>query len=67
MRWIERFKKCKQKVRKQYEDALGHTIQLDYTSHPDMSAKRNGCFSKSFKAFGLVEGGRLKMTSIFGP
>ncbi|KAK3810149.1 MAG: flavin monooxygenase-like protein [Benniella sp.] len=57
-------------IRKQYDDAPRHTIQVDYTTHADVLAKKIGCYPdywRLVKAFGLIEATRLKKESIFGP
>ncbi|KAG0243769.1 flavin monooxygenase-like protein [Mortierella sp. GBAus27b] len=62
--------RTQEKIQRQYDDAPRHTIQMDYTLHSDYLAKKIGCYPGYWKlvgAFGLIEGTRLKLESIFGP
>ncbi|KAG0053193.1 Cyclopentanone 1,2-monooxygenase (CPMO) [Gryganskiella cystojenkinii] len=57
-------------IRKRYDDAPRHTIQVDYSSYCDDLANRIGCFptlSGLVRKFGLIEGFRLKFETVFGP
>ncbi|KAG0220247.1 flavin monooxygenase-like protein [Mortierella sp. GBAus27b] len=56
-------------IRARFDDTPRHTIQLSFLIHSDNMAKRMGCYPtyrKLIKAFGLVEGTRLKKEAMFG-
>jgi dimethylaniline monooxygenase (N-oxide forming) len=60
----------KKYIRTRYDDAPRHTIQVDYATFCDSLATKIGCFptlSKLVSKYGVVEGLRLKLETIFGP
>ncbi|KAG0360504.1 flavin monooxygenase-like protein [Gamsiella multidivaricata] len=66
----EEILKMKGEIRKQYGDSPRHTIQVDFTPYNDKLAKQIGCFpsfGKLVRAFGVVEGVKLWLETIFGP
>ncbi|KAG0298658.1 Cyclopentanone 1,2-monooxygenase (CPMO) [Dissophora globulifera] len=63
-------KQLHEDIRKRYDDAPRHTIQVDYAPYCDQLAKKIGCFptlTKLIGQYGLIEGFKLKMETIFGP
>ncbi|KAG0349259.1 Cyclopentanone 1,2-monooxygenase (CPMO) [Podila humilis] len=57
-------------IRNRYDDTPRHTIQVDYSTYCDSLARRIGCmptFRQLAKQFGVVEGYKLWIESIFGP
>ncbi|KAF9427493.1 Cyclopentanone 1,2-monooxygenase (CPMO) [Podila epigama] len=57
-------------IRRRYDDAPRHTIQVDYASYCDELAQLLGCMptlGRLLKEFGLSEGTKLWLSSIFGP
>ncbi|KAF9116195.1 hypothetical protein BGX27_004302 [Mortierella sp. AM989] len=62
--------KIQQKIRKQYDDAPRHTIQVDYAPYSDKLAEQIGCypsFKRLVQHFGVVEGINLWLEATFGP
>ncbi|KAF9203175.1 Cyclopentanone 1,2-monooxygenase (CPMO) [Haplosporangium sp. Z 27] len=62
--------KVQQRIRKQYDDAPRHTIQVDYAPYSDWLAKQIGCFPSFWRLvqhFGLSQGIGLWVETIFGP
>ncbi|KAI8602563.1 flavin monooxygenase-like protein [Dissophora ornata] len=56
-------------IRNRYDDAPRHTVQVDYAPYCDQLATKIGCFptlSKLVAKYGVMEGWRLKMETIFG-
>ncbi|KAF9918467.1 Cyclopentanone 1,2-monooxygenase (CPMO) [Linnemannia zychae] len=57
-------------ITKRYDDAPRHTIQVDYVPYCDILASKIGCYptlGKLIAKYGVVEGTRLKMETLFGP
>ncbi|KAF9102274.1 Cyclopentanone 1,2-monooxygenase (CPMO) [Mortierella sp. AM989] len=69
-RMDEEIRERREYLLKRYDDAPRHTIQVDYVPYCDQLAKRIGCFpslGKLVQKYGVIEGLRLKMETIFGP